>query len=143
MVNSVKQSGVGLALQVTREARDGAEMVMEDGDGNATRLPTVYVYGFDGVLLVFDAERVSAADRAALVASAADDTNSIHRGEATELAVRGNGYQVQLPGCRAADFREGNDGHVVTAPGLLVIHDGTNGRLANDLTTSRVEQRAD
>jgi len=139
----VKQSGVGLALQVTREARDGAEMVTEDGDGNATRLPTVYVYGFDGLLVVLDAERVSAADRAALVASAADDTNSIHRGDTAEVSVRGNGYQVQLPGCRTAGFREGDDAAVATAPGLLVIHDGTNGRLANDLTTSRVEQRAE
>jgi len=142
MVNSVKESGGGLALQVTREARD-AGLVEENADGDATRLAGVYVYGFDGLLVVLDAERVSAADRAALVASAADDTNSIHRGDTAEVAVRGNGYQVQLPGCRTAGFRQGDDGHVVTAPGLLVIHDGTNGRLANDLTTSRVEQRSE
>jgi len=142
MVNSVKQFGSGLALQVTREARD-AGLVEENADGDATRLADVFVYGFDGLLLVFDAERVSTSERAALVATATTVTNSIHRGEATELVVRGNGYQVQLLGCKSAGFREGDDAPVTTAPGLLVIHDGTNGRLANDLTTSRVEQRAD
>lgn len=142
MVNSVKERGGGLALQVTREARD-AGLVEENADGDATRLAGVYVYGFDGLLLVFDAERVSASDRAELVATATTVTGSIHRGETAELVVAGNGYQVQLPGCRTAGFREGDDAPATTAPGLLVIHDGTNGRLANDLTTSRVEQRAE
>jgi hypothetical protein len=143
MVNSVKESGGGLALQVTREAR-AASFVDEDADGDATRLAGVYVYGFDDVLAVFDAEHVGAKDRAEIVASAAQDTGSIHRGETASVEIAGNGYQVQLPGCRTAGFREGDEGHVVTASGLLVVHDGRQGRLANDLATLRREQqRAD
>lgn len=140
MANSVKQSGGGLALQVTREARS-ADLVTEDADGDATRLAGVYVYGFDGVLVVFDAERVGADDRAEIVASAARDTDSIHRGESASVEIAGNGYQVQLPGCRTAGFREGDAGHVATAPGLLVVHDERQSRVADDLTTLRVEQR--
>jgi len=141
MVNSVKGSGGGLALQVTREARD-AGLVEENADGDATRLAGVYVYGFDGLLLVFDGEHVSTSERAALVATATTVTDSIHRGEAASIETAGNGYQVQLPGCKSAGFRAGDDAPVATAPGLLVVHDGTNGQLADDLTTSRVEQRA-
>jgi hypothetical protein len=141
MANSIKESAKGLALQITRPARR-ADLVDEDADDNATRLAGVYVYGFDGLLLVVDAERVSAADRGELVASAARDSESIHRGEAASVQIAGNGYQVQLPGCKAAGFRRGDDAPVSTAAGILAIHDGQQSRLADDLTTIRHEQAA-
>lgn len=139
MANSIKESADGLALQVTKPARQ-AGLVIEDADGNATRLGGVYVYGFDSLLLVVDAEDVSTADRAALVASAARDTDSIHRGGSASVATAGNGYQVQLPGCGAAGFSLGDRAHVSTAQGVLVIHDGAQARLADDLTDIRRQQ---
>ncbi len=139
MANSIKKSGGGLALQVTKPARE-ASLVDEDSDGNATRLADVYVYGFENLLVVIDADRVSTADRAALVASAARDTNSIYGGVKAALEIAGNGYQVQLPGCRTAGFESGTRAPVITAPGSLVVHDGTNPRLASDLATIRREQ---
>ena len=135
MVNSIKESADGLALQVTREARK-AGLVQEDTDGNPTDLSDVYVYGFDGLLVVVGAG-VSPADRAELVATAARDTDSIHEGARATLAVAGNGYQVQLPGCKAAGFLEGDSGHVRATDGVLFIHDGGQGRLIDDLMTVR------
>jgi len=139
MVNNIKESADGLALQVTKQARD-AGLVIEDANGDATRLSGVYVYGFDNLLLVIDAERVSAADRAELVASAARDTESIHRGGTASIATAGNGYQVQLPGCRAAGFDVGDRAPVVSQQGLLVMHDGMQRRLAEDVAAIRSEQ---
>jgi hypothetical protein len=142
MANKIKESAEGLALQVTKPARK-AELVTEDADGNATRLAGVYVYGFDDLLLVVDAERVTAADRADLVAQAARDTESVHRGAAASVQVAGNGYQVQLPGCKAAGFYEGDRAPAASGQGILVIHDGTQARLVDELTTRRAEQLAD
>jgi hypothetical protein len=139
MPNSIKSSGGGLALQVTMPARQ-AELVTEDSDGNATRLADVLVYGFDDLLLVVDADRVSVSDRAELVSTLARDTDSIHKGQAASLEIAGNGYQVQLPGCRAAGFHEGTNAPTVTRPGVLLIHHGTAGRLARDIATIREEQ---
>jgi hypothetical protein len=136
MVNSIKQSADGLALQVTREARK-AGLVSEDSDGNATDLSDVHVYGFDDLLVIIDTT-VAAGDRAELVATAAQDTGSVHQGSMSTLAVAGNGYQVQLPGCDAAGFAQGDDGHVRAADGVLFIHDGTQGRLIDDMMTIRM-----
>lgn len=139
MVNNIKGdyggSGAGLRLQVTKGARK-AGLVQEDLDGNPTDLSDVLVYGFDNLLVVVGAE-VSAADRAELVASAAQDTGSIHEGAEATLAVAGGGYQVQLPGCKAAGFFEGDSGHVRATDGVLFIHDGKQGRLIDDLMTVR------
>lgn len=139
MVNTIKGeyggSGAGLRLQVTKEARK-AGLVAEDSDGNPTDLSDVLVYGFDGLLVVVG-EWVSMADRAELVASAARDTDSIHEGAGATLAVAGGGYQVQLPGCKVAGFSKGDRGHVRAADGVLFIHDGTQGRLIDDLMTVR------
>lgn len=139
MANKIKESSDGLALQVTLPART-AGFVSEDADGNATRLAGVYVYGFDGVLVVVDAERVSAGDRADLVATAAEATGSVHRGAAASLAEAGNGYQVQLPGCKAAGFSRGDTGATHAGRGVLVIHDGTESDLARDLVARREER---
>jgi hypothetical protein len=139
MANSIKSSGGGLALQVTKPARQ-AELVTEDSDGNATRLADVLVYGFDSLLLVVDADRMSVTDRADFVSTVARDTDSIYEAREASLEIAGNGYQVQLPGCRAAGFHEGTNAPTVTQPGLLLIHDGTANRLARDVATIRDEQ---
>ncbi len=139
MVNSIKESADGLALQVTKPARD-ADLVVEDANGDPKQLSGVYVYGFDNLLLVVGADHVSASDRAELVASATQDTESIHRGGTASIATAGNGYQVQLPGCRAAGFSVGDSAPVVPQQGVLIIHDGTQRRLAEDLAAIRREQ---
>jgi len=139
MVNSIKQSAGGLALQITQPARD-AEMVVEDTEGNATRRAEVYVYGFDGILLLIDKENVATTHRAELVASAAGDTDSIHRGEKATVEIAGNGYQVQLPGCRVAGFEIGDNAPVTVEKGVIVIHDASESRLAADLLSIRAMQ---
>jgi hypothetical protein len=136
MVNSIKESADGLALQVTKPARDRAGLVEETSEGETKNLSDVFVYGFDGLLVVVGTD-VSPADRAELVATAARDTDSIHEGARATLATSGNGYQVQLPGCKAAGFLEGDSGHVRATDGVLFIHDGTQGRLIDDLMTVR------
>lgn len=139
MANSIKHSGGGQALQVTKSART-AGLVEENADGDATRLADVWVYAFDGLLLVVDAVRVSAADRAELVAAAAGDTDSIYGGDQAGLSVAGNGYQVQLPGSPAAGFDDGDTAPVSAAPGVLVIQQRDGQRLAGDILTLRQEQ---
>lgn len=133
---SIKQSADGVALQVTSAARDSG-LVEEDPDGDATRRAEVWVYGFDGLLLVVDAVRVSDADRAELVASAAGDTDSIHGGGLSKIAPAGNGYQVQLPGAKQAGFALDDNAVTTVGDGLLAIHDGDAHRLASDLVTLR------
>ena len=139
MANSIKQSAGGLALQITTEARETA-MVVEDNDGAATRRAEVYVYGFDDLLLLIDSENVAVSDRAERVTAAARDTSSIHRGGVSTVEIVGNGYQVQLPGCRDAGFSLGDTDPVSVGDGILIIHDGEESRLAGDLLTLRGEQ---
>jgi len=54
---------------------------------------------FDDAILVIDrdTDRVPMADRADLVALAATETESIHRGIDTRIQHSGNGYRVQVP----------------------------------------------
>lgn len=136
MVNDIKKSADGLALQVTRKARDVAGLVRENSDGETTHLSDVHVFGFDGLLLVVGTG-VSPADRAELVATAAGDTGTLHEGARASLATSGHGYQVHLPGCESAGFSEGDTGHVRATDRVLYIHDGTHGRLIDDLMTVR------
>lgn len=135
MVNSIKESATGLALQVTAEARE-AGLVMENSEGEPTKLSDVYVYGVDNLLLVIGTE-VAMSDRAEMVASAARDTRSIHQGRISTMTIAGNGYQVQLPGCESAGFSMGDKGHVRPSDGVLFIHDGSQTRLVEDLMTAR------
>lgn len=141
MPNAIKQSGEGLALQVTKPAR-AANLVEENPDGDATQRADVLVYAFDETLLVIDRERVSTADRAELVASAARDTESIYPAAGASLQVAGNGYQVNLPLAEDAGFDEGDPAPVHPAPGLLVISTDEYhaSRLAADLVRIRREQ---
>lgn len=139
MVNNIKQSAGGLALQMTTHARD-AGMIIEDDEGNATRRAQVYVYGFDGILLLVDSDTVAMGHRAELVATAASDTDSTHRGEVATVEIAGNGYQIQLPGCRDAGFELGDAAPAMTGNGIIVIHNRDTQRLASDLLTIRDEQ---
>jgi hypothetical protein len=141
MPNAIKRSGEGLALQVTKPAR-AAGLVEEDVDGEPTRRAEVLVYAFDDTLLVVDVDRVTVADRAELVASAARDTKSIYRAARARLQIAGHGYQVNLPPAEDAGFEEGDSAPVHPAPGLLVITTDKSqaARLAADLVTIRREQ---
>jgi hypothetical protein len=107
MPNAIKQSGEGLALQVTNTAR-AAGLVEENADGEPSRRAEALVYAFDEVLLVVDVDRVAVSDRAELVASAARDTKSIYRAGGASIQIAGNGYQVNLPPAEDAGFDEGD-----------------------------------
>ena len=115
-------------------------MVVENTDGEATQLAEVYVYGFDSLLLLIDAENVSARDRAELVTSAAKDSESIYQGTRSTVEIAGNGYQIQLPGCREAGFTLGDTTPTAVEQGIIMVHDGSNARLAHDLLTIRSTQ---
>lgn len=141
MPNTIKDGHGGLALQVTEPIRDNDGLVEQDGDGDATRLPEVFVCSVNRLLLVIDADRVRIDDRAELVASAIEATESVYRGEQVSVKIAGNGYQVQLPGCRAAGFPLGQKAPTKSAPDVLVVHRRSTRRLAEDLTTLRREQR--
>ena len=135
-LNQIKSGGDdGLRLQVTLPARDAG--LVEGGKEPAS----VYVWAFDGLLVVLD-ESVDMGHRADLVSTAAGDSGSIYGGRRATIAEAGHGYQVQLPGAQEAGFGVGDDGHTKTAPGLIVIHDRDRARLAGDLETIRREQSA-
>lgn len=139
MVNSIKKGGDNdLRLQVTKPVRE-AGLVAEDIDGEATELDSVYVYGFDGLIVVIG-QSAHMFHRADIVSRAAGDTGSIHGGYPATVAEAGNGYQVNLPGGGEAGFRVGDKAPVVACDRVLVIHDGSNRRLAEDLATIRNEQ---
>ena len=115
-------------------------MVVEDSEGAVTRRAEVNVYGFDDLRLLVDSETVAVSDRAELVTAAAQDASSIHRGGLATVEIAGNGYQVQLPGCRDTGLRLGDTAPVSVGDGVLVIHDGERGQLADALLTLRGEQ---
>ena len=139
MVNPIKKGGDNdLRLQVTKPVRE-AGLVAEDIDGEAIELDSVYVYSFDGLIVVIG-QSVDMGERAELVWTATNDTNSIHGGYPATVAEAGNGYQVNLPGGSEAGFRTGDKAPVVACDRVLVIHDGSNKRLAEDLATIRNEQ---
>jgi hypothetical protein len=130
-----------LTLQVTRPARDRAGLVDEDADGEPIHLADVFVYVFDDVLLVVDAVKVSAADRAQLVAVASQQTDSIYSGRQTSITTAGNGYKVNLPGCSDGGFTQGQTAPVVAGPGMLAIHRLDEGSdVAQQLVTNRRRQ---
>ncbi|RJX47788.1 hypothetical protein [Halonotius pteroides] len=139
MPNRIKKSAGGLALQITIEARKSG-LVVEDTEGTATRRAEVYVYGFDDLLLLVDREHVAVSHRTELVAAAARDTGSIHRGEVAMVEIAGNGYQIQLPGCRDAGFEVGDNAPVAVGNGVIAIHNESERRLAEDLLSIRTEQ---
>ena len=139
MANSIKKSAGGLALQITKEARK-AGLVVEDSEGTATRRAEVYVYGFDNLLLLIDSENVAVSHRAELGAAAARDSSSIHRGEVATVEIAGNGYQIQLPSCRDAGFEVGDSAPAAVGEGVIVVHNGSKRRLAEDLLSIRTEQ---
>ncbi len=140
MPNSIKTSGEGLALQVTKQARS-AGLVEENNDGEATRLAEVRVFSFDNLLLVVDRDTGQIKEKhvAELAASAARDTKSIHQAVNASLQIAGHGYQVQLPPARDAGFQEGDTAICQPAPGVLVIHRHSEdaARLAEDLASQR------
>lgn len=139
MPNSIKSTGAdAVALQITREARDAG--LVDEQDDDVTRLAPLNVYAFDGLLLVTDRERVDDRDVVELVTAAAQDAGSIYPGGSVQVTIRGEGYQVQLPGAADAGFNVGDAAPCSSAPGVLVIHREGNERLAWDLKTIREGQ---
>ncbi|WP_435158990.1 hypothetical protein [Haladaptatus sp. DFWS20] len=138
MPNTIKRSGDGLALQVTKPARS-AELV-EETDDELARLADIRVFAFDGLLLVVDIDRITDENIVELATSAALDTVSIHRVANASLQIAGNGYQVQLPGAADAGFHVGDRAPCTPAPNMLVIAAEGSGRVAADIVTIRKEQ---
>ena len=138
MPNTIKRSGDGLALQVTKPARVAG--FVEETDDEPTRLANIRVFAFDGLLLVVDIDRITNENIVELAASAALDTVSIHRVANASLQIAGNGYQVQLPGAADAGFHVGDRAPCTPAPNLLVIAAEGSERVASDIVTIRREQ---
>jgi hypothetical protein len=126
MPNAIKEVGGGLALQVTKPVR-GAGLVEEDAEGDVEYRARVLVHAVDQMLLVVDRDRVDGADRAAVVASAIEYTASTHRADHTRVQPKGHGYMVALPAAEDAGLELGTTAPVHTAPGLLVVTDGSSG----------------
>ncbi|WP_433631134.1 hypothetical protein [Halomicrococcus sp. NG-SE-24] len=139
MANQIKESGNGLALQVTKPAR-AAGLVEETENGDVERRADVRVFAFDDLLLIADTDRVDADEMAELATSAARDTSSVHRAMDTSIQIAGNGYQVQLPPAADAGFRVGDQPACTAAPNMLVLAMRDTERLASDLETIRHEQ---
>lgn len=138
--NRIKKSSGGLALQITKPARQ-AGFVIEDNDGLATRRADVLVYGFDNLILLFDKSHASAENRSDIIKKAVDGTQSIHRGEKATVEMAGNGYQIQLPGCQEAGINKGDTLSILVADGLVILFSKKRDRdLATDLLRTRQKQ---
>ena len=140
MVNSIKESADGLALQITKPARQ-AGLVTESAAGDVVDMAEVFVYGFDDLLMVVDANGVSDNDRALLVSLAARKSRSVYGGHRSAVTTAGNGYQVQLPGASDAGFSAGDTAPVHTAQGVLfILRDGRQRELVEQLVANRRHQ---
>ena len=104
MPNSIKDSGDGLTLQVTKPARS-AGLIQEDAEGKATYRAEVRVHSFDNVLLVVDRDRMDSRHIAELVAALVRDTKSVYQAIDATVKIAGHGYQVQLPPLRMLGSR--------------------------------------
>jgi len=134
--NSIKKGGGDdVRLQVTLPAR-------ESGLIDNTDRAEVMAWGFDGLIVVIG-RQVDMGYRADLVSLAAGYTNSIHGGHEVAITKAGHGYQVNLPVVKSAGFEVGDNAPVVTADRLLIIHDGTQAQMAEDLAAIRREQLRD
>lgn len=161
VANRIKSLPDGLTLQVTQSAKDAGlviediegtsdikdssgKFIGQDASGEITRRAGVYVYGFDNLLLVVDAERerVSMTDRAEIVATAARETGSIHRGGVSSITQSDDEYEMVLPGpgCTDAGLDTGDRMSIQSAYGVLILHDGTDPRIADVLTSRRQAQ---
>jgi len=148
MANAIKKSGDGVALQITKAAREaGLVEETDDPDGKtATYNATTRVHAFDGLLLVVDVNEAEPEDEADLVATAARDTSSAYRTMEAIVQIAGNGYQLQLPTARDGGFEQGDRPGVTTAPGIIVISGtsstagGSMKRVAADLSMLRRAQ---
>ena len=143
MTHSIKPAGEGLARQATKDIRQASlvdESAVDDELGTGRE---VIVYGFDGLLMAVDRHDVAADVRADLVSTAAQGTDSMHLGEPARVSQRGNGFQIQLPGCRGAGFVEGDDVRTRPAAGVLFVFgddDMDTSRLVDDLIAIRQGQ---
>lgn len=152
MPNTIKQYDDSPSLQVTREARR-AGLAEEHEDDDRTgpdrwkRFADVLVYGFDGAVLIVDADEdaVTPGDRADLVAVLARDTDSIHEGHTARIRPAGNGLKVTLPGLEPTGLEIGQQAPAHVLPdALLVTAESKDGaRLAGDLRTVREDQVSD
>jgi len=124
--NTIRDTGKKARIYVTREART-ANLAEEstdesvDGPDRWTELADVRLYGFSGLMLAVNPEKISPSEIAELVASAARDTGSIFLGVEASIRPAGNGYVLSLPGHDHAGFRVGDDLSIHTAPDLLVL----------------------
>lgn len=142
MVNSIKHSGDGFALQITKPARS-AGLVEETKDGNASYRADVRVHAFRDLLLVVDLERVDEEDEAEMVATTVRDTKTAYQSINAGVHIAGEGYQVHLPVANDAGFETSDIAPVHPAPNILVISAKTStdsARLAKDLVSIRKEQ---
>ncbi len=147
MPNTVKQSGEGPALQVTKPARAAelAELATGEGKTGVERwadLADVRVYGFDKALLVVRPSEMKSEHIAELVASAARDTGSIYNGMDASVRAAGNGCMVSLPGLDKTGIHVDDTAPVHPGPDILVVTDGSadRARLAKDLVSIRQAQ---
>jgi len=139
MVNQIKEGGDGdLRLQITKEARR-AGLVHENADGDPTQMAEVYVYTFDGLLMLIDS-RLSMGLRADLISQASELTESMHTGVSATVSQAGNGYQVNLPGAKEAGFTVGIDAPVIAGEAILWVHDGSRESEIEALHKARREQ---
>jgi hypothetical protein len=144
MANSIKRPADGLALQITRPARQ-AGLVEEDSEGAATYLATVRVHAVDGLLIIVDVDELTDEQEADIVATAIQDTGSVYTSVEVSVGISGNGYQVQVSNAPDAGLRQGDTPSVTIAPGVILLGNeqagnGSPQRLAADLATIRRDQ---
>lgn len=141
MANAIKESGDGVALQITKPAREaGLVEETDDSDGKtATYRATTRVHAFDGLLLVVDVDEVDPENEADLVATAARDTSSVYRTMKATVQIAGHGYQLQLPTATDAGFQKGDTPATVTAPGMLILA-GSRKQAAGESRPTRVAE---
>jgi hypothetical protein len=124
--NVLRESGGGARIHVTREANT-AELAVESSNDNQTRpdswreLADVRIYGFDGAMLVVNHHKMSSAEIAELVTSAARDTSSIHLALESSIRTSGNGLALTPSGYEHAGFRIGDKLSIHPARDILVL----------------------
>lgn len=149
MALNIKASGTeGMALQVTSQAKKAGlvqETTDEAGERSYTYKAEVRVFGFPGLLLVVDREKMDAKHVVELVTTVANDIDAIETAGDATVTRAGGGVQVQLPPAENAGFHVGD-----TAPcraiqnGLLIRRSESpldHKRLVGDIVEIRKSQR--
>ena len=125
-MNCIKKVGQAYALQATHLLKSGECKFV--GGGEPPRLANLYCIALEGLILVFDDDRVPNGDRTQIIVAGAGAENVLGAAGFSKVQQSVNGYQINLPSAvvESVGFRVGGKTSYVGTDGLVIISQGSS-----------------